>query len=148
MPSHHETQLSPYTPEQLFALVADIENYPQFLPWCRAARILTRKEGECEAELVISFKHFTESYVSRVVMVPHESIEATLLRGPFTHLTNRWRFTPEAGGTRIEFFLDFAFRSRLLEKLLSGLFARATEKMVTAFKERADALYGKGKAAC
>ncbi len=142
MPTHSEQQFLPYTPEQLFDMVADIERYPDFLPWCRAARILTRGEGECEAELMISFKHMTESYVSRVTLDRPNKIEATLLRGPFHHLTNRWIFTPVEGGTRIDFFLDFQFRSRMLDMLIGGFFGQAVEKMVTAFKARAGALYG------
>jgi coenzyme Q-binding protein COQ10 len=142
MPKHAEQQILPYTPEQLFDLVADIEKYPEFLPWCRAARILTRKEGECTAELVISFKHMTESYVSRVVLERPGRIEATLVRGPFSHLTNRWTFTPQSGGaTQVDFYLDFSFRSKMLEMLIGGLFIRAAEQMGAAFKARADALY-------
>lgn len=143
MPTLTDHQRSPYTPRQLFALVADVERYPEFLPWCRAARILEHKEGELLAELVISFKGFTESYTSRVVLTPPAAIDVTMTRGPFEHLVNRWRFTPEGqGGTAIEFFLDFKFRSRLLEALIGGLFEKATRKMAAAFTARADALYG------
>ena len=141
MPTHTETKFSPYVPDQLFDLVSDIERYPEFLPWCRAARILTRGEEVCEAELIIKFKHLTESYVSKVVMEYPHKIEATLVRGPFTHLTNRWNFIPENGGTRIEFFLDFAFRSRILDAMIGALFSRASAKMVAAFQARADHLY-------
>ncbi|MDX1975714.1 MAG: type II toxin-antitoxin system RatA family toxin [Rickettsiales bacterium] len=150
MPSHTEQQLSPYSPEQIFDLVMDIERYPQFLPWCRAARITEQGEGYLLAELIISFKHFSESYVSRVsftrptapAQTGHVLVE--MVRGPFEHLTNRWEFTPTAdGGTQIAFFIDFRFRSRLLEKLIGGLFSKATDKMALAFKERADALYSK-----
>lgn len=149
MPSHTERQISPYTARQLFALVADIERYPEFLPWCRAARVLERRDGELLGELVISFKHMTESYVSRVTLSPPAGereacrIDVALVRGPFHHLINRWEFTPEGQGTRIDFFLDFRFRSRMLEKLLGALFSKATARMVTAFAERAQALYGK-----
>jgi len=144
MPKHMEQQILPYTQEQLFALVADIEKYPEFLPWCRAARVLERKEGECIAELVISFKHMTESYISRVVLEHPTRIEATLVRGPFSHLTNRWTFTRQSeNSTQVDFFVDFAFRSRMLEMLIGGLFIRAAEKMGEAFRLRAQALYGK-----
>lgn len=153
MPAHSEQQISPYTTRQLFELVADIERYPDFLPWCRAARILERKENELMAELVISFSHMTESYTSRVVLTPPATdadtgaIDVTMVRGPFEHLVNRWRFTPRAGGgADIDFFLDFKFRSRMLEKLIGGLFGKATAKMVSAFRSRADALYAKEKA--
>lgn len=144
MPRHTDTQYSPHSPEQLFALVADVEKYPQFLPWCRAARIMERGEREFLGELIISFAHMSESYVSRVTLTPHSAIDVTMVSGPFEHLTNEWRFTPEGAGTRIEFMLDFQFRSKILEKLVGGLFSKATAKMVDAFRARADTLYGKG----
>ena len=149
MPSHSETQLSPYNTQQLFDLVADIERYPEFLPWCRAARVLERREGELLGELVISFSHMTESYVSRVQLqrpsAPDQPgvIDVTMVRGPFEYLTNHWRFTPAEGGSEIDFKVDFKFRSRILEKLIGALFGKATAKMVGAFKQRAEALYGK-----
>jgi coenzyme Q-binding protein COQ10 len=129
-------------------MVADIERYPEFLPWCRAARILERGENEMLAELIISFNQLTERYTSRVELHPQSeggaaSIEVTMTKGPFEHLVNRWRFMPlPSGGTQIDFYLDFKFRSRILEKLLGAVFSKATEKMVTAFKQRADVLYG------
>ncbi|MDX2112302.1 MAG: type II toxin-antitoxin system RatA family toxin [Alphaproteobacteria bacterium] len=143
MHSHRETQHSPYTPEQLFALVSDVERYPEFIPWCRAARILERGEGQFLGELMISFANISESYVSRVTLTPHSAIDVSLVRGPFKKLSNHWRFTPKAeGGTQIDFSLEFEFRSRLLETLIGALFSRATAKMVAAFSTRADALYG------
>ena len=142
MPIHSEQQILPYTPEQLFDLVADIERYPEFLPWCRAARILERKPGEVLAELAISFAHMTESYVSRVVLSRPQAIDVTMVKGPFHHLTNRWRFTAVEGGTRIDFDLDFQFRSRLLDKMIGPVFGKATAKMVDAFRSRARELYG------
>jgi len=142
MPSHSEQQFLPYTCEQLFALVADIERYPQFLPWCRAARIVERGEKEFLGELVISFAHMSESYVSRVTLSAPEAIDVTMVKGPFEYLVNRWKFTPKPGGCEIDFFIDFKFRSRLLDKMIGPLFSRATDKMVAAFRTRADALYG------
>ncbi|MBV8938801.1 MAG: type II toxin-antitoxin system RatA family toxin [Alphaproteobacteria bacterium] len=149
MPSHHETQTLPYTPRQLFALVADVEAYPQFLPWCSAVRILERGENSFLAELSINFKGFPGNYVSRVTLHPPEeemglcAIEVVAVRGPFTHLSNRWRFSPlEGGGACVDFALDFSFRSGLLERMIGPLFARATGTMVKAFKERAERLYG------
>lgn len=145
MPSHAEQQALPYTPEQMFRLAADIERYPEFLPWCRAARILERKEGECLAELVISFRHMTERYTSRVVFTPHSAIDVTMVEGPFHHLVNRWRFAPDGQGTRVDFFLDFQFRSRLLEVMAGHMFEKATSHMIDAFRRRAAALYGERK---
>lgn len=149
MPFHTEQQFSPYTPRQLFDLVADIEKYPEFLPWCRAARIIERGENEFLGELVISFAHITENYISRVVLTPPQpgsagTIDVTMVKGPFEHLMNHWKFTPTQDGTRIDFSLDFKFRSRIMEKLIGSLFSKATAKMVTAFQKRATDLYGKG----
>jgi coenzyme Q-binding protein COQ10 len=147
MPAHTEQCILPYTPRQLYDLVIDIERYPEFLPWCRAARIIERKPDEFLGELVISFHHLTESYTSRVTSTPPEagqgSIDVTMVKGPFEYLTNQWKFLPAAnGGTEIHFALDFKFRSRILEKLIGGLFSKATARMVTAFTERAHSMYG------
>lgn len=145
MPSHTEQQFLPYTPQQLFDLVVDIEKYPEFLPWCRAARILERKEKEFLGELIISFPPITESYTSRVTLSEPHSIDVVMVKGPFEYLTNQWKFTPTETGTRIDFSLDFKFRSRILEKLIGSLFSKATNKMVGAFKKRAQELYGSQK---
>ncbi|MGE0755331.1 MAG: type II toxin-antitoxin system RatA family toxin [Alphaproteobacteria bacterium] len=150
MPTHTETQVLPYTPQQMFDLVADVERYPEFLPWCRAARILHREPGGMLAELVISFKHLTERYTSRVALNPPSEtnrsgvIDVHMTHGPFEYLENRWRFMPRPdGGTQIEFFLDFKFRSRILEMLIGAVYSKATQKMVSAFQQRAAVLYGK-----
>jgi len=148
MRSHHDTQQSPYSTQQIFDMVLDIERYPEFLPWCRTARILERGAGEMTAELAVSFLHLTESYVSHVTYRRPASpadggaIDARLLRGPFKHLTNNWIFSPrEGGGTNITLDLAFEFRSRLLDSLIGSLFGKATDKMALAFAKRADALY-------
>lgn len=147
MPQHREQKILPYTTSQLFELVADIEKYPDFLPWCRAARVIERGEGEFLGELVISYHHLTESYTSKVTLTPPTSvhsparIDVKMVKGPFSHLTNEWAFTPEGEQTRIDFYLDFAFRSRLLDKLLGGFFTKMTHKMVSAFTQQAERLY-------
>jgi coenzyme Q-binding protein COQ10 len=145
MPIHVENQFSPYSPQQLFDMVADVEKYPHFLPWCRAARVIERKDNEFLGELIISFAHITESYTSKVTLNPEAGIiDVAMVKGPFEYLTNHWKFTASEGGTIIDFALDFKFRSKILEKLIGGLFSKASAKMVDAFKARADALYGKG----
>lgn len=141
MPQLKERQLLPYTPEQLFNLVIDVESYPQFLPWCRAARVLERSENDMLAELVISFAHVTESYVSKVSWQEPESIHVELVKGPFHHLTNHWIFTPAVSGTEIDFSVDFAFKSKILDKMIGGYFTKASQKMISAFRARAEALY-------
>lgn len=150
MPSHTDIIRSPYSVQQLFDLVKDVEHYPEFLPWCRAARVLKHEAHGFQAELVICFKQLCERYTSRVLPQPqpsvHESatIRVELVSGPFDHLDNYWEFLPMAnGGTEIRFKVDFAFRSRILNTLIGGLFSRAVEKLAHAFTERADALYGK-----
>lgn len=147
MPAHSEIRQSPYAPRQLFDLVVDIERYPEFLPWCRAARITSRAADHFIGELIISFSHLTERYASKVTPKAPEdghegSIEVEMVHGPFHHLYNHWRFVPkDNGGTEIHFAVDFQFKSKLLDALIGGLFARACEKMGSAFMARADALY-------
>lgn len=147
---HHDVQYSPYSPRQIFDLVADVPRYPEFLPWCRAARILKRQSDTVFlAELVIAYKNLSERYTSRVELVPADTgdgehaIHVEMTEGPFHHLTNEWRFTvmPE-GGTKIDFVLDFSFRSKILEGLLGRFFGAVTGRMAEAFKKRADDLYG------
>ena len=149
MVAHSEKSTSPYSISQLYELVADIERYPEFLPWCSAARILSRDENSLIADLVISFKAFTEKYTSRVTLCPPDpitkiaKINVELIDGPFSHLRNQWEFSPgKDGGTCIAFDLDFKFRSAILEKLIGYMFEKAFKKMTEAFKERAEALYG------
>lgn len=148
MPAHTEVRQSPYSPKQLYNMVVDIERYPEFLPWCRAARIIERHPDHFLGELVVSFAHLTERYTSKVTgEVPTDTkeghIEVDLVHGPFHHLDNHWRFVPQAnGGTEIHFVVDFKFKSVWLEKLIGGVFERATHKMAEAFTKRADALYG------
>lgn len=145
MPSHSEKRLLPFRPDQLYDLVIDIERYPEFLPWCVAARILTRAEGELTAELAIGFKGIRESFISRVT---HDraarAIDVSYEDGPFRYLVNRWRFEPAEAGCLLDFHVDFAFRSRLLEALIGKLFDEAVRRMVRAFETRAAALYGDG----
>jgi coenzyme Q-binding protein COQ10 len=144
MVAHSEQTYSPYLPGQLFDLVADIERYPEFLPWCSAARIL-RKEGNIWlAELVISFKSFHEKYTSLVTLDPEAyTIHVKMVSGPFTHLYNYWKFSPAPeGGTLIDFELDFTFRSLILEKLIGFMFEKAFTRMNEAFRERAKVIYG------
>lgn len=149
MPSFTDSKPSPYSTRQLFEMVADVEKYPEFLPWCRAARILSRKENEFEGELLIHFKGMNEKYTSRVQLTPPANdsdtgeIHVSLVSGPFEYLTNHWKFEPRAeGGSIINFHVDFKFKSRLLEAMIGGVFTKASEKMVGAFLERAEKLFG------
>jgi coenzyme Q-binding protein COQ10 len=142
MPTHAEQRELPYTPEQLFALVADIERYPEFLPWCVGARIRERQPELVVADLVIGFKMFRERFTSRVALDPPRQIDVAYAEGPFRYLNNHWSFTPVPGGCRVDFFVDFAFKSRLMQRVIEMLFGEAVRRMVGAFEKRARALYG------
>ncbi|MFO0997213.1 MAG: type II toxin-antitoxin system RatA family toxin [Alphaproteobacteria bacterium] len=143
MPTHAETRRVPYTPEQIFDLVADIERYPQFLPWCIAARVRERAGNVLLADLVIGFKMIRERYTSRVTLDRPRRIDVAYTEGPFRALANHWVFEPSPdGGCVIDFYVDFEFRGRLLDKLMGPLFHEAVRRMVAAFEARAEALYG------
>jgi coenzyme Q-binding protein COQ10 len=145
MPTHAEKKVLPYTPEQLFDLVADVERYPEFLPWAVAARIRSREGNVVTADLVIGFKMFRERFTSRVVLDRARRIDVSYTEGPFKYLDNHWLFEPmQGGGTCIDFFVDFEFRSAILQRLIGMLFNEAVRRMVHAFETRARQLYGEG----
>ena len=134
----------PYTPEQMFDLVADIEAYPEFLPWCVGCRITDRKGDVIFGDLMVGFMAFRESFVSKVTLSRPDQVEVAYIDGPFRYLTNRWRFLPVEGGakTNVDFFIDFEFRSRILEAVAAKFFNEAVMRMVNAFETRAQQIYG------
>jgi len=143
MPTHAEKRVLPYTPDQLFDLVADVEKYPEFLPWCVAARIRRREGDVFHADLVIGFKMFRERFTSRVSLDFPRRVDVTYTDGPFKYLNNHWIFEPAPdGGTVIDFYVDFEFHSKILQKLIGALFNEAVRLMVSAFEKRARHLYG------
>lgn len=149
MPHHSDSRIVPYSADQMYALVADIESYPQFLPWNSAARIRSRKPGPegnevIEADLVISFKVFRERFGSRVTLWPAQKrIDTQYLDGPFKYLTSGWTFADQPeGGSRVEFFVDFEFRNAILGRVIGVVFHEAMVRIVRAFEERAKVLYG------
>jgi coenzyme Q-binding protein COQ10 len=143
MPRHSETRHLPYTPKQLFDLVADVARYDEFLPWVVAVRVRSSSERETVADLVVGFNAFKERFTSRVVKEAPGRICVDYVEGPLKYLHNEWRFDPTAdGGTDVHFAVDFAFKSRLFETLAGSMFDRALRRMTAAFEERAAALYG------
>jgi coenzyme Q-binding protein COQ10 len=143
MPRHSETRHLPYTPEQLFDMVADVGSYDEFLPWVVAVRIRSSSEAETVADLIVGFSAFKERFTSRVVKQRPERICVDYVEGPLKYLHNEWRFEPAAeGGTNLCFSVDFAFKSRLFETLAGQMFDRALRRMTGAFEQRAAALYG------
>jgi coenzyme Q-binding protein COQ10 len=142
MPTHAEQRILPYAAEQLFALVAEVERYPEFLPWCLGARIRERQPNLVVADLIIGFRMFRERFTSRVALDPPHKIDVVYAEGPFRYLNNHWTFTPVAAGCRIDFFVDFEFKSRLMQRVIEVLFGEAVRRMVGAFEKRARDLYG------
>lgn len=143
MPRHTESRHLPYTPEQLFDLVADVGRYDEFLPWVVAVRVRSSSPTETIADLVVGFSAFKERFTSRVEKQRPDRICVDYIEGPLKYLKNEWRFEPAAdGGTDLHFSVDFAFRSRIFEALAGQMFDRALRRMTGAFEERAAALYG------
>ena len=142
MPTHAEQRFLPYDPEKLYDLVADIGRYPEFLPWCVGARILSRDDNVILADLMIGFKMIRETFTSKVTLSAPDRIDVEYLKGPFRHLKNHWEFKPHPDGCLIDFYIDFEFRSRLLRNLIEPLFNEAVRRMVSAFEARARTIYG------
>ena len=126
MPTHAERKILRYTPEQLFDMVADVRRYPEFLPWCVGARVISRKDDELIADLTIGFKMFRETFRSSVTLERPHHVHVRYLTGPFRYLNNHWRFRPHPQGnetwTEVDFFVDFEFKSRLLQAVIGTVF--------------------------
>ena len=142
MPTHAERQIVPHRPDQLFDLVADVAKYPQFLPWCVGARVRSRTDNELLADLTIGFGPFRESFTSRVTLERPGRIRVRYENGPFRYLNNQWDFLPHERGTEVDFFVDFEFRSRILQAAIGVVFNEAVRRMVGAFRKRAQDVYG------
>ncbi|SFP59971.1 type II toxin-antitoxin system RatA family toxin [Tranquillimonas alkanivorans] len=148
MTTHAETRKLPYTAQQMYDLVADVEKYPEFLPWTAAARVRSVRPVDdhevMEADLVISFKVFRERFGSRVTLWPEDmKIDTEYLEGPFHHMVSKWGFRdlPE-GGCEVDFFVDFEFKNRILQGAAGMFFYDAMQRIVRAFERRAAELYG------
>ena len=145
MPRHTEKRNLPYTPEQLFDLVADVKSYQHFLPWVAAVRVRSDSETEMIADLVVGFRALKETFTSRVRKQRPSEIVIDYIEGPLKYLHNSWKFEPDGkGGTEIHFCVDFAFKSRIFETLAGQMFDRALRRMIGAFEDRAHVLYGAG----
>tara|TARA_B100000886_G_scaffold338168_1_gene300426 strand:+ start:2295 stop:2729 length:435 start_codon:yes stop_codon:yes gene_type:complete len=143
LPSHSEIRELPYTAEQMHSLVLDIEKYPEFLPWCTNARILSRdlNKNIILADLVIGFKAFSETFTSSVYFETPELIVVNFEKGPFKYLMNNWRFCSIGSRCNVSFDIDFEFQSRILRAVMAPLFHEAVCRMVGAFESRAAHLY-------
>lgn len=150
MPVFHTTRRVRHSPERMFALVADVERYPEFLPLCEGLTIRSRAtdaQGRevLTAEMRVGYKAIHERFTSRVTLDPAGMrVLVEYVDGPFRYLENRWTFTPEGEGCDVGFYISYEFRSVMLGMLMGSMFDRAFRKFAEAFEARADALYGKG----
>jgi coenzyme Q-binding protein COQ10 len=137
-----------HSADDMFRLVADVESYPKFLPLCEALKLKRRERRDGKevliATMVVGYKLIRESFTTEVVLdAEARSIVVHYLDGPFSYLENRWSFRPlTSKACEIDFYIAYSFRSRLLERLMGGLFDKAVRRYTTAFEERADAIYG------
>jgi coenzyme Q-binding protein COQ10 len=139
--SHHETRLVPYPAELMYAVVSDVEKYPQFLPWVVALRVLSRRENGLTAEMAVGYGGLRERYTSDVRLDPEARIiDVVEIKGPFKTLENHWRFTPKDEGCEVEFSIAFEFNSRLLHGVAGHAFEKVLLKMADAFEARAATL--------
>lgn len=143
MPAHRETRRLPHSASQMYALVADVAKYPEFLPWVVGTRIQSDGETEMLADVIVGFKGLREQFTSRVHKVPNRSIDVDYLDGPLKQLHNEWRFRscPD-GGCYVDFYVEFTFKNRMFQSLAGQMFSKALHKMTGAFVERASEVYG------
>lgn len=148
MPSFESRRQVPFTPQEMFDLVADVESYPEFLPLCEGLRVLSRDDGGVLQTLIaamdVGYKGIRETFTSRVTLDrTTPSVRTDLVEGPFTRLVNKWDFVETPGGCEVTFFIDYEFKSMLLQMLVGGLFQQAFGRFAEAFEERAHATYGR-----
>jgi coenzyme Q-binding protein COQ10 len=142
MPAHNEQTILPFTPQQMFDLVMDIERYPEFLPWCSDLKIIERKKTELLADMSVGYKFFRETFRTRVKFVQDKEIHIEYLTGPLKHLKNDWLFSAEKNNScKINFHIDFEFQNRLLQAIAESFFNKALGRMMAAFETRATELY-------
>lgn len=148
MPKFDTTRFVAHSPENMFALVADAEKYPQFLPLCEALVIKSSRERDGKtllvADMTVGYKAIRETFTSQVLLDPQALvIDVQYLNGPFRYLNNRWTFRQAPGGCDVGFFIDYEFKSRMLGMVMGSMFDVAFRKFSAAFEARADAIYGK-----
>lgn len=143
MPKHSEKIALPYSSAQMFDLVADVEKYPQFLPWCLNARITRRDGNFFWADLTVGYKFVRERFSSRVELQENKIITVKYLNGPMQNLSNRWSFEEnDKGGCDVDFFIDFEFKNPIFKRIAGAFFEKAISRMSAAFRARAKVLYG------
>ena len=145
MPKHSEQRRLPYTPEQMFDLVANVREYPKFLPWVAALRVKRESDTDIVAEMIVGFSALRERFTTEVNLDRPRAIHVDYIDGPLDYLKNDWRFSPDGqGGCLIDFCVDFAFKTSLFNSIAGQMFGMALQRMIDAFEKRAHALYGAG----
>ena len=147
MPTFQTRRRVPFTPQQMFDVVADVEAYPDFVPLCEGLHVIRREQrGEATvlvARMSVGYKAIHESFTSRVTLYPSEPrVVVEYLDGPFRMLENRWQFHQAPGGTEVDFYIAYEFRSAMLGRLMGAMFDRAFRRFAEAFEERARIVYG------
>lgn len=142
MPQIRVTEIVPFSQNQMYHLVVDVERYPEFLPWCVKSQVHHREEKQFLAELTIAFKGIRESFQTLDILTPETKVEVNLRSGPFRFLASTWTFTPLGSQrTQVDFFIDFSFQSRMKEMILGPVFTQISKQMVAAFRKRAVSLF-------
>lgn len=146
MPKFENSRTVRHSPEEMFALVADVERYPEFLPLCQKLMVRSRKERDGKtlliADMTVAYKMIRETFASQVLLKPGDrEIDVKYVDGPFRYLENRWSFLDAPEGCEVRFFIDYEFRSRTLGILMGSMFDYAFRRFATAFEERAAKVY-------
>ena len=144
MPRIQRSASVPYSPEQMFELVDDIESYPSFLPWCRSAQVLERGDNEVRGRIEMAKGALHRSFTTRNELVPGRQIRVRLEDGPFSHLEGDWSFSPDGrGGCRVALDLEYEFAGRVVSAVIGPIFNQIARTMVDSFVRRANALYSR-----
>jgi coenzyme Q-binding protein COQ10 len=152
MPKFNTTRMVSHAPDNMFALVADVEKYPEFLPLCEALTVKSRNLRDVKtllvADMTIGYKAIRETFTSQVLLDPDAlTIDVQYLNGPFKYLNNRWTFEPAgSNGCNVGFFIDYEFKSRMLGVVMGSMFDIAFRRFSQAFEERADKIYVRSSA--
>lgn len=152
MPQFETTRRVAHSADDMFALVADVERYPEFLPLCESLSVRSRREGAAGktlliADMTVGYRAVRETFTSQVLLKPEERrIEVKYIDGPFRYLDNRWHFEPDGeAASRVHFFIDYQFKNRMLGMMMGSMFDRAFRMFAEAFETRADTIYGAGQ---
>ncbi len=138
----HKSVLLEYSAAQMFALVDQVEDYPQFLPWCGGVQVQERKENKLIATISIHYHGIKQSFTTENSSMSDTSINMMLLDGPFKHLDGLWTFKPlRANACKVEFNLNYEFSSKILEQVIGPVFSMITNSMVDSFCKRAELIY-------